>query len=156
MHFADDRLKCNLLNEKFYILIQILLNFVPGEVCFWRSSKLVIHRCFNSSPPGFRRQHFQTLFMNENVRVFIQISLKFVPKGPIDDKSSLVQVMAWPRSSNKQLPEPVKAQFSDAHMWTSDDKVLRRHMTSLGQNKAKNIRILFWCKRITSIYLTYR
>ena len=31
-------------------------------------------------------------WLNENV--LIQISLKFVPKGPADNKSTLVQVMA--------------------------------------------------------------
>ena len=28
---------------------------------------------------------FKRIFLNENVRIFIQISLKFVPKGPIDN-----------------------------------------------------------------------
>ena len=28
---------------------------------------------------------FKCIFMNENVRILIQISLKFVPKGPIDN-----------------------------------------------------------------------
>ena len=37
---------------------------------------------------------FERIFLNENVRILIQISLKFVPKGPIDNKSILVQVMA--------------------------------------------------------------
>ena len=32
------------------------------------------------------------------VFILIQIALKFVAKGPIDNKSALVQVMAWPRT----------------------------------------------------------
>ena len=52
--------------------------------------------------------------MNENLRAFIQISLKFVPGGPFDNKLASVQVMAWRRSGNKPLPEPAMTQFSDA------------------------------------------
>ena len=38
-------------------------------------------------------------FLNENGRTVIQISLIFVPRGPIDNKSALVHI--------KSLPEPV-------------------------------------------------
>ena len=34
-------------------------------------------------------------FLNKNGRIPIQISLKFVTNSPIDNKSALVQVMAW-------------------------------------------------------------
>ena len=54
--------------------------------------------------------------MNENVRIAIQILLKFVPKGPIDNKSALVQIMAWRREGNKPLPEPMVSHFTDAYM----------------------------------------
>ena len=46
--------------------------------------------------------------MNEKFRISIQISLKFVPKGPIDNKPALVQVMAWCWSGDKPLSEPMK------------------------------------------------
>ena len=42
---------------------------------------------------------FKRIFLNENVSILVQISLKFVPKGPIDNKSALVQVMAWRRQA---------------------------------------------------------
>ena len=54
--------------------------------------------------------------MNENFGIVIQISLKFVPKGPIDIKPALVQVMAWRRPGNKPLSEPNFTQFTDAYM----------------------------------------
>ena len=49
----------------------------------------------NSSSPGQNGRHFaddifKCIFMNENVRISIQISLKFVPKGPIDNNPALV------------------------------------------------------------------
>ena len=40
-------------------------------------------------------------------RRLIKISLKFVPKGPIDNISALVQIMAWRRSGDKPLSEPM-------------------------------------------------
>ena len=49
----------------------------------------------NSSPPGQDGRHFaDDIFgcnsMNENFCILIKISLKFVPKGPIDSNPALV------------------------------------------------------------------
>ena len=54
--------------------------------------------------------------MNEKFFISVQISLKFVPEGPSDNKSALVQVLAWRRSGNKPLYEPMVASFNDAYM----------------------------------------
>ena len=51
------------------------------------------------------------------VFISIRISLKFVPKGQIDNKAGLVQVMAWRQTGNKPLPEPMLTQFTNAYMW---------------------------------------
>ena len=59
---------------------------------------------------------FTCIFFNENVWISIEISLKFVPKGPIDNKSALVQVMTWRPTGDKPLPEPMLTQFTDAYM----------------------------------------
>ena len=40
---------------------------------------------------------FKRIFLNENVEISIKISLKFVPKGRINNIPALVQVMAWRR-----------------------------------------------------------
>ena len=40
-------------------------------------------------------------------RISIKFSLKFVPKGPINNNPSLVQAMAWRRSGDKPLSEPM-------------------------------------------------
>ena len=45
--------------------------------------------------------------MNENVWISIKISLKFVPKGPINNIPALVQIMTWRRSGDKPLSEPM-------------------------------------------------
>ena len=57
------------------------------------------------------------IFLNENDKVQIQISLKLVHRSPIDNKAALVQVMAWRRIGDKPLPEPVMTQFTDAYIW---------------------------------------
>ena len=50
---------------------------------------------------------FERIFLNENVIILIKISLKFVPYGPINNIPALVQIMAWPRSGDKPLSEPM-------------------------------------------------
>ena len=50
---------------------------------------------------------FKCIFLNENVWIPIEISLKFVPKGPINNIPVLVQIMAWRRSGDKPLSEPI-------------------------------------------------
>ena len=50
---------------------------------------------------------FKWIFLNENVWISINISLKFVPKGPINNIPILVQVMAWRRPGDKPLSEPM-------------------------------------------------
>ena len=52
---------------------------------------------------------FKCFFLNENDRIRIQISLKFVPRGSTDSKSALVQVMALRQTA--------------AISWTNDDPV---------------------------------
>ena len=45
------------------------------------------------------------IFANENVYIPIKISLKFVPKGPIDNIPALIQIMAWRQRGDNPLPE---------------------------------------------------
>ena len=52
--------------------------------------------------------------MNEKLCILIRISLKFVPKGPIDNKPAFVQVTAWRQTGNKPLLEAILAEFTDA------------------------------------------
>ena len=49
----------------------------------------------NSSPPGQNGRQFaddslKCIFVNEKFCILIEISLKFVPKGPIDNNPALV------------------------------------------------------------------
>ena len=48
---------------------------------------------------------FRCIFLNENIWIAINISLSFVPKGPIDNIPALAQIMAWRRPGDKPLSE---------------------------------------------------
>ena len=50
---------------------------------------------------------FKRIFLNKNGVMLILISLKFVPRSPIDNKPALVHVMAWRRTGDRPLPEPM-------------------------------------------------
>ena len=68
--------------------------------------------CFNTFRPRQSGRHFaddtfKRIFVNENVRISINISLTFVPKGLINNIPALVQIMAWRRPGDKPLSEPM-------------------------------------------------
>ena len=50
---------------------------------------------------------FKCIFLNESVWSPIKISLKFVPKGRINNIQTLVKIMAWRRPVDKPLSEPM-------------------------------------------------
>ena len=50
---------------------------------------------------------FKSIFLNENIWISIIISLKFVPKNPINNMTALIEMMVWRRSGNKSLSEPM-------------------------------------------------
>ena len=54
----------------------------------------------------FADDTFKRIFMNENVIISINISLKFVPKCLINNIPALVQIMAWRLPGDKPLSEP--------------------------------------------------
>ena len=76
----------------------------------------------NSSPLDRMTAIPQTIFSDaflwmESFEVFFKkISLTLIPKGPIDKKSALFQVMAWRRTHGKPLTESVLTQFTDPYM----------------------------------------
>ena len=73
----------------------------------------------------FCRRHFQMQFRHRKCFNFIKNSLNVIPKGPMDNNSSFVQVMAWRRTGDKPLHKPMMAEFNDAYM---------RHQASMSQH----------------------
>ena len=60
----------------------------------------------------FADDTFKPIFLNENIRISIKISLKFVPKGSINNIPALVQIMAWRLPGDKPLSEPMMVNLS--------------------------------------------
>ena len=86
----------------------IMYSFVTKSI-YWStwSSQL-----FNTLRSGQDERHFaddifKCIFLNENVRIPIKTSLKFVPKGSINNIPVLVQIMAWCRPGDQPLSEPM-------------------------------------------------
>ena len=74
---------------------------------------------------------FKSIF-NESVWIPITISLKFVPKGPIDYNSALVQVVAWhPRGLAPNRGETITR--------INADPIHRRIYSALAGNKITKI-----------------
>ena len=55
----------------------------------------------------FADDNFKCIFLNENVWIAINISLKFVPKGQINNIPALFQIIAWHQPDDKPLSEPM-------------------------------------------------
>ena len=59
---------------------------------------------------------FRSIFENGMFCILMEISLKFVPKGPIDSISALLGIMAWRRIGAKPLSKPMLTRGTDAYM----------------------------------------
>ena len=107
----------NFLEEIIYLRTLRLKNHIPDHiningfrefcfVLFWSIGLI------NTLRPRQNGRHFpddifKWIFLNENVWISINISLNFVPRGPINNIPTLVQVMAWRRPGDKPLSEPM-------------------------------------------------
>ena len=58
--------------------------------------------------------HFWTHILKRNVSISNDISLKYITESLIEDKSSLIQVVAWYWSGDKPLLEAVMTKHHDA------------------------------------------
>ena len=96
--------------------LNILVNYALDWGTFYLQLPI-----FNPLRPRQNGRHFaddtfNRIFVNENIGIFIKFSLKFVPKGPINNIPTLVQIMAWRPPGNKPLSEPMMTKFNDAYM----------------------------------------
>ena len=107
MHYISA--KSNLCFYKNWIiceLINLLWNGGPEHtygLTHWGRDKMaaISQTTFSSA--------FFKFFFNENIWIPITISMKFVPKGPINNIPALVQIMAWRRPGDKPLSAPMVA-----------------------------------------------
>ena len=84
-----------------------LVKRAPDAWLGWR-------RCSDTPRPRQNGCHFadyifKYIFLNESRYIFIEISLKFVPKGPNDNDIALVQIMGCCQKGGRPLSEPMMA-----------------------------------------------
>ena len=59
---------------------------------------------------------FKSILLNEMIDFWFQISLKYVPSSPINNKPAFIQVMAWYHTGDKPLLGSMLTQFTQVHM----------------------------------------
>ena len=98
---------------------------IPKAAYIWSH-----HVSINTLRLGKNGRHFlddifKRIFVIENTWISIEISLKFVPWGSINDIPALVQIIVWRRPGDKPLSEPMMAYVIDAYT---------RHPTSMSHS----------------------
>ena len=85
-----------------------------GTICSHRSNWTQWHlkTSFNTLRPRQDGRHFpddifKCILLYENIWIWLKISMKFVPKGSINNILALVQIMAWCRPGDKPLFGPM-------------------------------------------------
>ena len=108
---------CSMLTLKKIYLIKRFPNHSPvsdnhesTKGTYQLLTDCLLETHLNTLRPRQNGRHFannllKCIFLSENVWDTIKISLKFVPKGPIDNIPVLVQIMAWCWSGDKLLSE---------------------------------------------------
>ena len=114
--------------QLFCIEIHINIMWTVSRYVSYRELSVLWHVPINSSPPGQNGRYFvdnilRCIFVNEKFCILIKISLKFVPKCPIDNNPALVEVMAW----------------RQATIWTNTDPFNWRIYVALGGDELRCI-----------------
>ena len=120
----------------------------------------------NTLRPRHNRCHFaddifKCIFLNENVWITIKISLKFAPKGPINNIPALVQIMAWRRPGDKPLSEPMLVSLPTHICVTRSQWVKFKSsfydIAPIEQDtfeyKSTLVQVMAWCRQATRHYL---
>ena len=110
-------IRCTLVGNEFVDHSDVVGASPVGVV------QLHLHSRLNTLRPRQNGRHFaddifKRIFLNENVWIPIKISLKFVPKGPINNIPALVQMMVWRRPGAKPLSEPMMVSLL-THIWVT-------------------------------------
>ena len=78
----------------------------------------------------FADDTFKCIFLNENAWILLKISLKFVPKVQINNIRALVLIMAWRRSGDKPLSEPMMVRLP-THICVTRPQWVKRQKLSM-------------------------
>ena len=95
-NFSQTLIKC-----KHFISIKCIRKVCSVCWVFCSGFNVLTHLPLNKMAAILADGIFKSIFLNENDRISIQISLTFVPRSPINNKAALVQVMALCRTGEK-------------------------------------------------------
>ena len=108
---------------EMYTSIVVVIETLSTKVILYKRRGIYLgsHQDNGSLRLGQNDRHFpndifKCIFLNENVRLSIIISLKVVPSGQINNAPSLVQIMAWRRPGDKPVSEPMLLSLLTHHM----------------------------------------
>ena len=122
------------------------------ERCNWELQD----RYINSSSPEQNGRYFvdisRCIFLNENCCALITISMKFVVKGPIHNKTTLVKIMTWRRIGDK----PLSLTKADRIDWRIYAALGGDELTGIMKKKHLSRCPTYWLKNTTIIvFLCY-
>ena len=102
----------------------------------------IFHTTFSTAFSLMNIFEFQTQIdwnLFPRVQLTIAIWLKFVPKGPIDNNTVLVQVMACCRTCDKPLSEPMMARVGDAYVYHSTSELALIQIWDISMSQGVNM-----------------
>ena len=138
-------LQKNIFRFHWYLLWCETKKYCFRQIQFpkWRQAHTWCRNFLNTLRPRQNGRHFpddvfKSIFVNENVWISIKISLKFVPKGPINNIPALVQIMAWRRPGDKPLYGPMMVRLP-THICVTRPQWLTSCQTQLGMSPRVNL-----------------
>ena len=128
---------CNLIVSDYQLIHRI--SQLGMSLVFSETLLGFLVSCSHVTLPGSHLTHwghhfpdiFKCIFLNENVWISFKISLKLVPKGPINSIPALVQIMAWCRQKTSHYLNQI---------WL----VYWRIYASLGLNELERLCTHYW------------
>ena len=101
-HFCYKMMYCGTFVKCIMVVMRWRL-WMPGLQIKWATVTWLNTLRPRQNGRHFADDTFKCMFLNENVRIAINISLKFVPKGSINNIPSFVQIMACRRPGDAHI-----------------------------------------------------
>ena len=128
LHIVNSKSREILFCHNLFLSCPIMLKLYIFLNDFTIKMDVIIERDFERSEFNILRpkqncRHFpddifKCIFFNENIRISIEMSLKFVPVVPINNIPALVQILAWRQEGDKSLSKPMMVSLL-THLWVT-------------------------------------
>ena len=132
-----------LIHSKAWEWIGIFVSLFIASMLTYMMGRKLYKPCYPLRPRQnecyFADDKVNCIFLNENVWISIKISLKFVPKGPINNIQVLVQIVAWRRPGAKPLSEPMVASLL-THIYVTRPQWVNKQRVLMHRHQGLNVR----------------